>query len=112
MRGMLRRAEEQGNQEQADRLKRAIKRMEVAMRDGSPEPPAPAADQDEPLRFKRQIDMPVLVEEAYLRTVSRLPTEDEQQIAAEYMKDAENPIAGLRDLLWSLLNTKEFIVNR
>ena len=109
--GMLRRAEEQGNQEQADRLKRAIKRMEVAMRDGTSEPPAPAADQDEPLRFKRQIDMPELVEEAYLRTVSRLPTEDEQQIAAEYMKDAENPIAGLRDVLWSLLNTKEFLFN-
>jgi hypothetical protein len=112
MRAMLRNAKEQGDTERADRLERNIRRMEAAMRDGVAEPPAPAADRDEPLRFKRQVDMPELVEEAYLRTVCRLPTDDEQRIAAEYMKDAENPIAGLRDLLWSLLNTKEFIVNR
>jgi hypothetical protein len=59
----------------------------------------------------RHADVPELIEEAYLRTVSRIPTDEEEKIAAEYIAQAENPIAGLRDVLWSLLNTKEFIVN-
>jgi hypothetical protein len=40
-----------------------------------------------------------------------LPTNEERSIAGSYITAAENPIAGLRDLMWSLLNTKEFIVN-
>jgi hypothetical protein len=51
------------------------------------------------------------VEEAYLRTVNRLPSDNERQIAAAYITDAEEPIEGLRGLMWTLINTKEFIVN-
>jgi hypothetical protein len=52
-----------------------------------------------------------IIEEAYLRTLSRLPTEQEQQVAVTYLDEADQPVDGLRDLVWSLLNTKEFIVN-
>ncbi|MGC1274514.1 MAG: DUF1549 domain-containing protein [Planctomycetaceae bacterium] len=52
-----------------------------------------------------------LVEQAYLRTLSRYPTAEEVQDAVAYMETAENPRDGTRDLLWALLNTKEFIVN-
>jgi hypothetical protein len=55
--------------------------------------------------------VPRLVEEAYLRTVNRLPSDNERQIAAAYINDADEPIEGLRGLLWTLINTKEFIVN-
>jgi hypothetical protein len=52
-----------------------------------------------------------VVEQAYLRTLSRYPTPDEVQDAVAYMASAETPVEGARDLLWALLNTKEFIVN-
>lgn len=52
-----------------------------------------------------------LAEQAYLRTLSRYPTPDEIKDAVAYMSGAESPVDGARDLLWALINTKEFIVN-
>jgi hypothetical protein len=57
------------------------------------------------------VDFTVLVEEAYLRTLSRFPTQEESKIALEAIEGASDPMNGLRDVLWALLNTKEFIVN-
>jgi hypothetical protein len=53
-----------------------------------------------------------LVVEAYLRTLSRLPNERELKTAGDYLAEAEDTVSGMKDLLWALLNTKEFIVNR
>lgn len=53
-----------------------------------------------------------LVREAYLRTLSRLPKQDEQAVALRYLSESETPSSGMKDLMWALLNTKEFIVNR
>lgn len=52
-----------------------------------------------------------LVREAYLRTLSRPPDEREGTVALGHLKGAEGAAAGLKDLLWALINTKEFIVN-
>jgi hypothetical protein len=52
-----------------------------------------------------------LVDEAYLRTLSRFPTDDERRIALTYVHEAQDEFAGLKDVLWALINTKEFIVN-
>jgi len=52
-----------------------------------------------------------IVRQAYLRTLSRLPTADEQDRCLSYLAEAESPLAGAKGLLWTLLNTKEFIVN-
>ncbi|MGC3969421.1 MAG: hypothetical protein QM775_19295 [Pirellulales bacterium] len=52
-----------------------------------------------------------LINEAYLRTFTRYPSKDELATAEEYVKTAETPAVGLRDLVWALLNTKEFVVN-
>ncbi|MBX9653998.1 DUF1549 domain-containing protein [bacterium] len=52
-----------------------------------------------------------MVEEVYLRTVSRYPTTEERAEATRYLKDSPNLASGLRDLLWVMLNTKEFITN-
>ncbi len=57
------------------------------------------------------VDFAPIVEEAYLRTLSRFPTEAESQIAVESIQAAADPVSGMRDVLWALLNTKEFIVN-
>ncbi len=53
-----------------------------------------------------------LVRQAYLRALSRLPNEREMEVSLRYMNHAPNQASGLRDVLWALVNTKEFIVNR
>ena len=52
-----------------------------------------------------------IVEEAYLRTLSRYPTEQEQQRSIKYLGESTDLAKGAKDLLWVLLNTKEFILN-
>lgn len=51
-----------------------------------------------------------IVREAYLRTFSRPPTAAEMHIAQEHLLQ-ENVAAGVNDLLWALVNSKEFILN-
>jgi hypothetical protein len=57
-------------------------------------------------------DADELVRQAYLRVLNRLPDDREAGIAKKYLTDAKDTPSGLRDLLWALVNTKEFIVNR
>ncbi len=52
-----------------------------------------------------------LVRQAYLRTLSRPPQAEELARAKQHIEDAEATTDGVRDLLWALMNTKEFIVN-
>ena len=54
---------------------------------------------------------PELIEELYLRTLTRLPSDNEQQRSLDYLASYDNPVDGLKGLLWALVNTKEFIVN-
>ena len=49
--------------------------------------------------------------DAYLRTLSRYPNESELTRSVAYVHEATDPVDGLGDVLWALLNTKEFIVN-
>lgn len=50
------------------------------------------------------------VEELYLLTLGRLPTEAEQQACAKYLKESASTVKGLQGILWSLLNTREFVL--
>jgi len=55
---------------------------------------------------------PEIVEEIYLAALSRLPKDDEKQKAVDYLaarKDRRNQ--ALEDLVWTILNTTEFMVN-
>jgi hypothetical protein len=56
-------------------------------------------------------DRAALVDELYLRTVSRMPASQERQAAIEHLENAESVSSGMRQLLWVMLNTKEFILN-
>lgn len=51
------------------------------------------------------------ITEAYLRTLSRYPTTPEMEASLQAIAGSETAVEGMRDLLWALLNTKEFIVN-
>ena len=52
-----------------------------------------------------------LIREAYLRTVSRFPSNQELARARNHIAQADTMLAGMRDVLWALLNTKEFVLN-
>jgi hypothetical protein len=51
-----------------------------------------------------------LLEELYLLTLSRLPSDAERARAAEYLKKCGSRAEGFEDLFWSLLNRREFLV--
>jgi hypothetical protein len=59
---------------------------------------------------KAQSDHRLQIEELYLSTVSRLPTESELQTCLRHVAEAGSPEKGLQSVLWSLLNTKEFLL--
>jgi hypothetical protein len=50
------------------------------------------------------------IEAIYLSTLSRLPEEHERQACEAFVAAAESPQLGLQGVLWSLLNTKEFVL--
>lgn len=51
------------------------------------------------------------VAEIYLWAYSRLPLADEQQIAVAHIAKHENKRQAYEDILWALINTKEFLFN-
>ena len=60
---------------------------------------------------KEQPDAKKAIEEIYLWTMSRPPLESEVQACMGYLKASSSPQKGLEDVLWSLLNTREFQLN-
>jgi hypothetical protein len=50
------------------------------------------------------------IEELFLSTLSRLPGEAEQAACLKYLQKAATPEKGLQGVMWSLLNTKEFLL--
>ncbi len=61
--------------------------------------------------IEQQTDNDARVEEVYLWTLSRLPTDDERRLCVEYVEQSASPQAGLAGVMWSLLNTSEFLLN-
>jgi hypothetical protein len=51
-----------------------------------------------------------LVQDAYLRTLSRYPDDEEAEISASFIQESKSPAEGVQSLLWALVNTKEFII--
>ncbi len=51
------------------------------------------------------------IEELYLAAYARVPTASEQQRGAEYLARQTDARRGLEDLLWALLNSREFMFN-
>ncbi len=62
-------------------------------------PPAPTAKLDD------------YITQVFLRTVSRPPTATEFEKARADFAAAKSPAEGVRELLWAMLNTREFMVN-
>ena len=52
-----------------------------------------------------------VVRALYLRTLSRLPTEKESAYCIEVLAKATEKREAVEDLLWALLNSREFVYN-
>jgi hypothetical protein len=50
------------------------------------------------------------IDELFLATLSRLPTEAERDACVKFVKSADTPEKGLQNVLWSLVNTREFLL--
>lgn len=81
-------------------LKAAQEKSDRETEAAKPTPPAAAS-----------LNTDELVREMYVRTLSRHPNDAEMSKTREYLTEAKDPVSGVRDVLWALLNTKEFIVN-
>ena len=57
------------------------------------------------------IDRERLVSEAFLRCFGRRPTDQETQRSLRHLEESDSTASGIRDLLWALINAKEFILN-
>jgi hypothetical protein len=55
--------------------------------------------------------LPAIVDELYLVTLSRPARADEIERAQNWISSAPNPREGLQDLLWVLINSREFLFN-
>ena len=58
-----------------------------------------------------KFDPQQVVTQAYLRTLSRLPTDEERNVAGGYLAAESDSLTGVKDLVWALINTKEFMLN-
>ncbi|QDU11156.1 DUF1549 and DUF1553 domain-containing protein [Gimesia aquarii] len=52
-----------------------------------------------------------IITRTYLRSLSRYPTEAEKTAAKKYLDESKDKMAGIYDLVWAVLNTKEFMLN-
>ena len=59
----------------------------------------------------KPINPDALIRQVFLRTVGRYPNDNESKEAQKLFAAAKTPLDGAKTLLWTMLNTKEFIVN-
>jgi hypothetical protein len=60
--------------------------------------------------IKKTTDENARIDELFLSTVSRTPSDTERQACVKYLKEAESPEKGLQGVMWTLLNTREFLL--
>ncbi len=104
----LKKAEKAGNEKLATQLKARMAKVRGRIQElqGGPAKEAAIVEQ------KADPDMlPEVVRDTYLRTLSREPNADELSRSIAYVESTPDQLAGVRDLLWALVNTKEFIIN-
>ena len=59
-----------------------------------------------------KVPLPKSIEELWLATWSRSPSKDELAKAESWVTSAPTPREGLQDVLWVLVNSREFLFNR
>jgi len=62
-------------------------------------------------RLKEKIEPRQIVEELYIRCFSRLPSPEEMAVLDEVVATSSDKRRALEDVLWALLNSREFLFN-
>jgi hypothetical protein len=99
------------DQAQIERLEKRLKQLEEQAAKTQAEVGNEEKTDDAPTPLAAKPEPAALVRQAYLRTLSREPNPSELDRSVQFLAQAETPVKGLRDLMWALINTKEFIVN-
>ncbi|GIX05203.1 MAG: hypothetical protein KatS3mg114_1072 [Planctomycetaceae bacterium] len=107
LRERLRQARQQGDQELARKLRQEMQRLQQQLDDRVPE----TAHAGVTTTASASTAITEIITRTYLRTVNRYPTPAEQQRAAAYFEETRDLTIATRDLLWALINTKEFVLN-
>jgi len=94
--------EKKGKTEGMEAIRKELADREQKLAGENPPAAAPAAP---------DFDVKATIRQAYLRTLSRYPTDAEAERATRYYEETGDAARGTRDLLWALVNTKEFVVN-
>ena len=104
--------EADGKKDQAQQLKKQGQRLYERMAEARGDAPKNDGEESqEEANTLIESEGPALVRQAYLRTLSRNPDEHELTSSLAYLRDSDTVAEGLRDLVWALVNTKEFMVN-
>jgi hypothetical protein len=103
MKVRLNRAKKEKDKGQMKRLEQRIAELQKAEKD--------AKDASESKDGELALSSTDLIRQVYLRTLTRLPTADEMNRCEQFLASAESPAEGAKGILWTLINTKEFIVN-
>jgi hypothetical protein len=53
-----------------------------------------------------------LVKELYLWSLARFPSAKELELGVDFLRASEGRAAGAQDLMWALLNSKDFLLVR
>jgi hypothetical protein len=61
--------------------------------------------------MKKKLADESMIEEMFLATLSRFPTEKEKMEALKFLTENTNKGEALADVMWALINTREFILN-
>ncbi|MBL6704536.1 MAG: PSD1 domain-containing protein [Planctomycetaceae bacterium] len=59
----------------------------------------------------KPVDQKALIDEVWIRTVGRFPTSTQRQRADQHLAGSDTIAEGIADLMWAMLNTKEFLLN-
>lgn len=59
----------------------------------------------------KQLDAQMLVNQVWLRTVGRYPGDEESRYALKHLSSSSSTADGIADLMWAMINTKEFLLN-
>src|SRR5262249_1478881 len=99
----------QGKDEAAKQLEKRIAEYKERLESQTKEvKPAADAAKSEGTKIS---NTDAVIKDAYLRTLSRLPTDEEVGKSKAFINTCETADEAARGLMWALLNTKEFIVN-
>jgi len=59
----------------------------------------------------KPVDQGALIRQVWLRTVNRPPSAGDMSRARKHIKSVDSIAEGISDLMWAMLNTKEFLLN-